>query len=197
MLSKRQRFLKRSFDIFFACMGILLLIFPILVLILFASLSTKKYGLFKQLRVGRGAKLFTIYKIRTMIHQEDMNFITVKGDQRITRFGAFLRSTHLDELPQLFNILRGDMSFVGPRPDVVGYADKLQGQDSIILTVRPGLTGPATLKFRNEEQLLAKVDNPKYYNDNVLWKQKIEINKKYIKEWAFSKDIVFMLKTIF
>jgi lipopolysaccharide/colanic/teichoic acid biosynthesis glycosyltransferase len=103
----------------------------------------------------------------------------------------------LDELPQFFNIVKGDMSFVGPRPDVKGYADLLEGEDRIILSVRPGLTGPATLKFKDEDKLLSDVVNPKKYNDTFIWPQKVVINKQYIENWSFYKDIKYIILSIF
>ncbi len=124
------------------------------------------------------------------------NHITTVNDKRITGFGKFLRSTKLDELPQLYNVLIGDMSFVGPRPDVEGYADVLKGEDRIILTVRPAITGPATIKFADEELILSLQDNPQEYNDTVLWPQKVAINKIYIENWSFAKDIGYIIKTV-
>ena len=128
---------------------------------------------------------------------DDGLFITLKDDKRITPIGKFFRKFKLDELPQLFNVLMGNMSLVGPRPDVVGYADKLVGDDRIILNVKPGITGPATLKFKNEEELLAKQSDPLQYNDEVIWKEKIKINKNYIKNWTLKGDFKFILKTFF
>ena len=160
--------------------------------------STKKIGLFRQVRVGENGKLFKIYKIRTMkvdIPKED--FITLKNDDRITPFGKVLRKFKLDELPQLFNVLIGEMSLVGPRPDVPGYADKLKGNDRVILLVRPGLTGPATIKFKDEEDMLSKQKNPKKFNDEVIWPEKVKLNKQYIKEWSLFNDIKCIVKTIF
>ncbi len=132
-----------------------------------------------------------------MTGDENGNYITMKNDSRITSFGRFLRKFKLDEIPQIFNVLFGTMSFVGPRPDVKGYADLLQGKDRIILSVKPGITGPATLKFKEEESLLEKQENPKKYNDEVIWIEKIEINKKYIENWTFIGDVKYILKTIF
>lgn len=129
--------------------------------------------------------------------EENGNYITKLNDTRVTSFGRFLRKFKLDEIPQIFNVLFGMMSFVGPRPDVQGYADLLQGEDRIILSVKPGITGPATLKFKDEESLLEKQENPKQYNDEVIWKEKVEINKKYIENWTFIGDIKYILKTIF
>ena len=122
--------------------------------------------------------------------------ITASGDPRITRVGGLLRKSKLDELPQLFNILLGHMSFVGPRPDVPGYADRLEGEDRVILTVRPGITGPATLKYRNEEDLLASCDDPEKYNDQVIYPDKVRINRMYVLEYSFSKDVGYLLQTL-
>ena len=122
--------------------------------------------------------------------------ITIKDDPRITKSGKFFRKTKIDELPQLFNVLFGSMSFVGPRPDVEGYADKLEGEDTIILTIRPGITGPASLKYKDEEALLAQQPNPKAYNDTVIWTDKVVINKAYINSWSLKKDIYYIVKTI-
>jgi lipopolysaccharide/colanic/teichoic acid biosynthesis glycosyltransferase len=102
----------------------------------------------------------------------------------------------LDELPQLLNILLGHMSFVGPRPDVPGYADRLEGEDRVILTVRPGLTGPATLKYRNEEDLLARSDDPAKYNDEVIYPDKVRINRAYVLDYSFAKDMRYLLQTL-
>ena len=146
-------------------------------------------GIFKQERVGMDGDLFTIYKIRTFKLEDDKI--------EVTTFGKFLRKFKIDELPQLWNILKGDMSFVGPRPDVSGFADKLNGEDRIILSVRPGLTGPASIKFKNEEGILAQQSNPEDYNRNVIWPKKVEINKEYITNYSFFKDIYYILVSIF
>ena len=128
---------------------------------------------------------------------ESNNGLTLINDVRITRFGRFIRTYKLDELPQLWNVIKGDMSLVGPRPDVPGYADKLFGEDRIILSVRPGITGPATIKFKDEEFLLSQQEDPIYYNDEIIWKEKVRINKEYIKNWSLKKDVIYLLKTIF
>jgi len=122
--------------------------------------------------------------------------VTTKDDKRITRSGAFFRKTKIDELPQLFNVLFGTMSFVGPRPDVPGFADTLEGEDRVILTLRPGITGPASLKYKDEEALLAKQKDPESYNREVIWPDKVKINKAYIKDWTFKKDIEYLIKTV-
>lgn len=122
--------------------------------------------------------------------------ITTSHDPRITRIGHYLRKLKIDELPQLINVLLGEMSFVGPRPDVPGFADMLEGEDRIILGVRPGITGPASLKYRYEEDLLKDVDNPETYNASVIFADKIEINKKYIQNYSFLNDLKYILKTL-
>lgn len=197
MLSQNQQISKRLFDIVLSVLGIFFLTIPILILTIFASISTKKNGIFKQERIGQHAKPFQILKIRSMIENNSSSHITIKNDQRITSFGKFIRKYNLDELPQIFNVLKGEMSFVGPRPDVKGYADLLQGNDKIILSLKPGITGPATLAFQNEEELLAKQDKPKQYNDEVLWLKKVKINKEYITNWSLISDLKYIIKTLF
>ena len=197
MLSHKQQIIKRVFDLIFSLFGLVIFMIPILILIFIATFSTRQFGLFSQKRVGKHAKIFKIFKIRTMKYLEDENFITLKDDPRLTNVGKIFRKYHLDELPQLFNVLIGDMSFVGPRPDVAGYADLLQGDDRILLSVRPGITGPATIKFKNEDILLAKQIDPKKYNDMVIWQEKVKLNKAYVKNWSLLGDLNFIFQTIF
>lgn len=116
-------------------------------------------------------------------------------EMKITRWGAFLRKYKLDELPQLINILKGEMSFVGPRPDVEGYADLLTDSDRIILSVKPGITGPAQIKYKNEEKILSSQENPQQYNDRVIWPDKVKINKDYVENYSFKRDLQFLIKT--
>lgn len=151
---------------------------------------------FIQERIGKKGVKFKMIKFRTMFLSENKSSISVKGESRITPLGVFLRKYKFDELPEVWNVLKGDMSFVGPRPDVPGYADKLQGEDRIILTVRPGITGPASLKYSNEEEILSKVENPIKYNDEVLYPNKVRINKNYIKHWSFWLDIKIIIYTL-
>lgn len=196
-LSPTQRVLKRTFDVIVSVVGLLLAWWIILIGYIIATLDTRQNGLFLQKRVGRHGKLFTAIKLRTMrAGPPNATTITASTDPRITRFGSFLRRTKIDELPQLINILRGHMSFVGPRPDVPGYADRLQGEDRIILSVRPGITGPATLKYRHEEELLAASDDPVRYNDEVIFPDKVRINREYVKNYSFLKDIEYILQTL-
>lgn len=166
--------------------------------------------LFKQERVGKDGKLFTIFKFRTMEEGQDEFSISMVGDQRILPFGIKLRKYKLDELPQLWNVLKGKMSFVGPRPDVPGYADLLQGNDREMLKLRPGITGPASLKYRNEEDLIADYvkqakaqgdsrterDIALWFNDNVLWPDKVRINCYYASHYSFLKDIEMIFCTV-
>lgn len=187
---------KNIFDYILALILLIFLVGLIVLLIIICSFDTKQFGIFTQIRVGKNAKLFKIYKLRTMRGAPKSNITTLK-DHNITVFGKFLRKYKLDEFPQLFNILSGDMSFVGPRPDVIGYADNLIGEDRIVLSVKPGITGPAQIKYTNEEELLSEIENPIQYNDEVLWKDKVQINIKYVNEWTFKKDILYLFQTIF
>lgn len=152
--------------------------------------------IFKQKRVGKGGGLFTIYKFRSMTVSHGGSSISVAGESRITPLGAKLRHYKIDELPELWNVLIGNMSFVGPRPDVPGYADKLIGRDREVLNLRPGITGPASLKYRNEEDLLAKQENPVRYNDEIIFPDKVRINLYYLYNYSFIKDIQMILCTI-
>ncbi len=142
--------------------------------------------LFKQTRIGKNGVPFTIYKLRTI----------PEGATVPNAWGAFLRSSKLDELPQLLNVLKGEMTLVGPRPDVPGYADLLQGDDRIILTLKPGITGLASLKYRNEEQLLAQQPHPQHYNDEVIWPDKVRINKWYASNRTFLIDLQIVFYTL-
>jgi lipopolysaccharide/colanic/teichoic acid biosynthesis glycosyltransferase len=193
----RARILKRAFDVILSTLGICLTWWLLIPACLAASIDTRQPGLFLQKRIGHGGKAFTVAKLRTMrTHSASDSTITASGDPRITRLGRVLRRTKLDELPQLFNILFGQMSFVGPRPDVAGYADRLVGEDRIILSVRPGITGPATLKYRNEEEILAAQKEPTKYNDEVIYPDKVRINKAYVLHYSFDKDIRYLLQTL-
>jgi len=195
-MTKLQLFLKRLFDIFLSITGIVLFGWLILICWILSTLDTKQNGFFLQERVGREGKIFRIIKIRTMRPIKGFaSVVTARNDPRITRIGALMRRLKLDELPQLFNILSGQMSFVGPRPDVVGFANQLQGDDRIILSVRPGITGPATLFFRNEEDLLAGCDDPVRYNSEVIYTTKVKLNRMYLENYSFFKDVLYIIVT--
>ena len=174
---------------------------PILILCyLLASTSTKSNGIFAQKRIGLMAKEFKCFKFKTMIDMNEDNLI--KSDvaalhkKRITNAGSFLRKLKLDELPQLFNILFGQMSFVGPRPDVPGYADKLIKQDKMVLSINPGVTCFSTLEFRHEEKLLRQNFNPQAYNDNIIWPKKVKLNLLYLSSASLVCDVKIILATL-
>ena len=152
--------------------------------------------LFRQQRVGRKGRLFTMVKFRTMLVNHGGNSVSVAGESRITPLGSVLRRWKLDELPELWNVLLGDMSFVGPRPDVPGYADTLTGEDREILQLRPGITGPASMKYRNEEEILSAVENPQKYNDEVIFPDKVRINRLYLHDHSFFLDLKMIVATV-
>lgn len=217
-------FLKFIFDRMAALFGLLLL-WPVL-LIVAILVKIKMPGgpaFFVQKRVGKGGKLFTCHKFRTMTVKHSGSTVSVAGDSRITPFGAKLRHYKIDELPGLWDVMIGNMSFVGPRPDVPGYADKLTGDDRDVLKLRPGITGPATLKYRVEDEMMAgfladikaerKVelgnavlpDNVNqmtdqeiavWYNDNVIYPDKVRINCYYYRNYSFIKDIQMIFCTV-
>ena len=196
-LSPVQTWLKRSFDVLMSAAGILFTGWIIALAWVLATIDTRANGFFVQQRVGRYGQTFKAVKIRTMRSSESIStVVTTAKDPRITALGRFWRKSKIDELPQLFNVLIGNMSFVGPRPDVPGFADLLQGEDRIILSVRPGITGPATLKYRDEETLLATVDDPEAYNRDVIFPDKVKINREYIEEWSFLQDLRYIVATI-
>jgi len=187
MLSIKQKRIKRCVDLLLSSIGIVIFTVPIFILVIISTIVHQEFGVFFQKRVGKNAKVFTIYKIKSMIF---------KKEPLITSFGNFIRKTKLDELLQVFNVFFGQMSIVGPRPDILGYADKLKGEDKIILSVKPGLTSMAALKFANEELLLKSQNNPLVYNDLVLWPQKVALNKQYITNWSLFNDFKVIGKTI-
>lgn len=163
-----------------------------------AGRDTGLSGFFRQTRVGKNGKLFKVLKIRSMRPVEGVETtVTTDHDPRISKVGRFWRKTKIDELPQLWNVFVGDMSFVGPRPDVPGFADKLEGEDRLLLTIRPGITGPATVKYKKEEEILAVQSNPEEYNREVIWPDKVKINVNYIKNYSLFKDIRYIGETIF
>lgn len=169
---------------FVAVVCILTLLPLIIISTIIAALSTRSSGIFTQIRIGKHAKPFTIYKLKTM------------NNGKVTRIGKWLRKSKIDELPQLINILKGDMSFVGPRPDVPGYYDKLTGEDRKVLLLKPGITSLATIKYRNEEQLLAQQENPLQYNDEVIFPDKVRMNLDYLEKKSFWYDFKIIILTI-
>ena len=177
----------------------LLFVWPLILLgWIAATISTRNNGFFVQHRVGRDGKLFPLIKLRSMRQVVGVHTsVTTENDIRITSTGKVLRKLKIDELPQLINVLVGHMSLVGPRPDVPGFADELSGEDRIVLSVRPGITGPATLAFRDEEDLLASVDDPEAYNRDVIWPEKVRLNKEYIKHYSLLVDVRAIWSTVF
>ena len=203
--------IKRLFDIFASFFGLLFL-WPIL-LIVARMVKIKMPGgpaFFVQKRVGKGGKLFDCHKFRTMTVKHNGSTVSVAGDSRITPFGAVLRHYKLDELPELWDVLIGNMSFVGPRPDVPGYADKLEGDDRDVLKLRPGITGPATLKYRLEDEMISEYVAKKQaegdtrpmqeiaieYNDKVIYPDKVRLNCYYYRHYSFWKDIEMIFATV-
>ena len=196
MLSRGNNMVKWFFDRTLSLV-LLIVLMPVLLLVAIVILLTSGAPVFYiQERIGQNAKPFKLIKFRTMKGEEESPVAAAELN-RITRVGRWLRRTKIDELPELLNIFAGDMSFVGPRPDVPGYADQLQGDERRILQLRPGITGPASIKYRNEEELLAQQADPKAYNDNIIWPDKVKINLKYLENWTFWGDIKLIFKTIF
>ena len=193
-----QKFLKRAFDLGVSFVGLLFLWWLIFLSALIARWDTGLSGFFTQTRVGKEGKLFRVIKIRSMRTIDGVvTTVTTDEDMRISKIGKFLRKTKIDELPQLWNVLIGQMSFVGPRPDVPGFADKLVGGDRLILSIRPGITGPASVKFKKEEETLAQQPDPESYNRQVIWPEKVRINLEYLNNWSLRKDVFYIFKTIF
>lgn len=203
--------LKRLFDILASFFGLLFL-WPVL-LIVVIMVKIKMPGgpaFFVQKRVGKGGKLFNCHKFRSMTVKHNGSTVSVAGDSRITPFGATLRHYKLDELPGLWDVLIGNMSFVGPRPDVPGYADKLDGDDRDVLKLRPGITGPATLKYRLEDEMISDYVAKKQsegdtrpmqeiateYNDTVIYPDKVRLNCYYYRHYSFVKDIEMIFATV-
>lgn len=221
---------KRLFDIVASLLGLLLIwwIFPIVAFLIHKKMPGGP-AFFCQKRVGKDGKLFTCHKFRSMTVKHSGSSVSVAGDSRITPFGAILRHYKIDELPELWDVLIGNMSFVGPRPDVPGYADKLQGDDRDVLKLRPGITGPATLKYRIEDEMIAEwvqkvrslreksEENPAknsiknlpedidgmsdqelavWYNDNVIYPDKVRLNCYYYRHYSFMKDIQMIVCTV-
>jgi len=191
--------IKYIFDRLFALIGLIVLSPILLVIFIIHKIKMPKGSfLYRQVRIGKDAKPFRIFKIRTMREESEAEgTVTTADDPRVLPFGRWLRESKVDTFFELFNILIGDMSFVGPRPDVPGYADKLTGNNRKILELRPGLTGPASIKYRHEDRILAAQPDPKKYNDEVIWPDKVKINLEYYEKWSLWLDISILWKTIF
>ena len=192
--------LKYLFDRLVSLIGLLIL-WPVFIIVAILIKLKMPGGpvLFVQNRVGRHGKLFKVHKFRSMTMRKETDAVTgvaAAETERITPLGEKLRKYKLDELPELWDVLIGEMSFVGPRPDIPGYADQLQGEDREILKLRPGITGPASLKYRNEEDILASVDNPQQYTDEIIYPDKVRLNRYYLHHYSFIKDIQMIFCTV-
>jgi lipopolysaccharide/colanic/teichoic acid biosynthesis glycosyltransferase len=195
-MSRSDFLLKRTFDIFWSSIGIAVFCPLIFVCWVIAALDTRSNGFFIHKRVGRHGRIINVYKIKTMYASKGIRSpIASNNFSAITKSGMFFRKYKLDELPQLFNVLAGSMSIVGPRPDVPDYADQLKGSDRVILLLRPGITGPASIKYKNEEALLSAAEDPVLYNDTVIWPDKVRINKEYIVQYSLMADIKYIMQT--
>lgn len=205
-------FIKYLFDRVMALLGLIGLGWLLLGIAIFLKIKMPGQSvLFKQLRVGRHGKLFAMHKFRTMAGEEEGPSVAYLEEERVTPLGARLRRHKLDELPELWDVLIGKMSFVGPRPDVPGYADQLQGEDRLILEMRPGITGLATLKYRDEETLIAdyvaqakaggdprpEMEIAFWYNDQVIWPDKVKLNLEYYRRYSCWLDMKILFKTLF
>lgn len=178
---------KRLFDVLFSLLALLLISWFLLLFWIMASIDTQSNGLFIQERIGQWGRVFKIFKLKTM-HPKTMH---------ISPIGRFFRKSKIDELPQLWNVLMGDMSFVGPRPDVAGYYDTLEGENRKILELKPGLTSMASIKYANEEALLAAQEIPLKYNDAVIFPDKVRMNLEYYYHHSLVGDLKIILKTLF
>lgn len=211
MMSGIKNLIKFCFDRLAALLGLIVLALPMGIIAIIVLVTMKGCPvLYRQTRVGKDGKLFKIHKFRTMTNDQEVSNIAYPNKARITPFGAWLRKHKLDELPELWDVLIGNMSFVGPRPDVPGYADQLQGDDRVVLEMRPGITGPATLKYRDEEQLIgdyvkraldegdsrSEEEIAQWYNDQVIYPDKVRINVDYYHHFSFFKDLLIIFKTI-
>ena len=188
---------KRIFDIIASIFGLIIFSPLLLVVALLIKLLTQGPVLFCQERVGRHGRIFVIYKFRTMIVDHGGNTISVKGESRISPLGSKLRKYKLDEFPELWNVLKGDMSFVGPRPDVPEYINRLVSEERLILELRPGITSPASMKYTNEEELVASDEDPQKFYNEVIWPDKVRMNLKYCRDRSFFGDLIIILRTIF
>lgn len=195
MLTQKQKITKRGFDIVLSLLVLPIILIPLIFFWVLATLSTNQNGWFVQIRIGQHGKPFSFYKLRTLKGSNHKDINAIKAQE--TSVGRWLRKTKLDEIPQLFNVLKGDMSWVGPRPDIPGYADALQEEDKIILSIKPGITGPATIKYKDEDVLLLQQSNPLTYNDTVIWPDKVRINKEYVKNYSFKKDLGYLWQSFF
>jgi lipopolysaccharide/colanic/teichoic acid biosynthesis glycosyltransferase len=191
------RFGKRALDLTIAIPALLISFVPMLITGAAILISSGRPIFFRQDRVGRFGRRFRITKFRTMtVDSATKATVTIAGDPRITNLGRILRQSKLDEFPELWNVIRGDMSLVGPRPDVPGFADSLTGTERLILELSPGITGPATLTYCDEEVVLGSQVHPEKYNREVMFPHKVKINLSYLDELSLRKDVYYLLQTV-
>lgn len=197
-MTSTQSLFKRSVDFSLALIGLIVTAPVVILAVLLVRLSSGEPGLFWQIRVGRYGKEFWVVKIRTMTErQNNGNYITVRGDSRVTCVGRLLRRTKIDELPQLWNVFKGEMSLVGPRPDVPDQMKLLNDTSAaIVLSVRPGITGPASIRYRREEELLSLVSESKEFNDGFVFPDKTNMNIAYVTQYSLLRDFFYMMQTI-
>lgn len=197
-MNKFNSIIKRLFDIVASLIGIIIISWVLIIVSIAIKIDSKGPILFLQKRVGRYGKPFYIYKFRTMVTDAEKlgKQITVGKDNRITKVGAFLRKYKIDELPQLFNVLKGDMSLVGPRPEVPRYVELYSDEEKHVLDVRPGITDLASLRYKDENDILGKVENPEEYYINVIMKDKLKLNLEYIEKNNLLFDINLIIKTV-
>ncbi len=191
--------MKRLFDIVCSFFGLVFLSWLFVFVALWVGLSSKGGVFYRQRRVGRCNRDFTIYKFRSMrVNSDRQGFLTIgERDGRITKAGVFIRKYKLDELPQFFNVLRGDMSFVGPRPEVRKYVELYTEEQKKVLTVRPGITSLSSIKYRNENEILSRSDNPEQYYIDVIMQDKLAIELDYLEQRSLLTDIKVIFQTIF
>ena len=197
-MTRSQALAKRAFDILFATV-VLVLTSPLIVLgVGVAMIENRGAGVFTQHRVGRNGRLFRIVKIRTMHPGPGLQTnVTARSDPRITIAGRVMRRTKIDELLQFINVLLGHMSVVGPRPDVPGFADLLEGSDRDILALRPGITGPASIYWRDEENILSSANDPEAFNRAIVWPTKVRMNLEYSRNYSLAEDVRLIADTAF
>lgn len=189
--------MKRIFDIISSGIGLVVLSPLFLVLAIWIRLDSKGPVFYRQVRVGKNNKDFWIFKFRSMREGADMGSLaTIGEDARVTRLGSFIRKFKLDELPQLVNVLVGDMSLVGPRPEVRHYVNYWTPEQMHVLDVRPGITDPASIKFRNESELIAQAEDPEKYYIDVIMQEKIKLYLEYVNNRSFWGDIGLIFKTL-
>ena len=192
-----QAGVKRAIDVLGSSVALAVLSPVIFVAHQLAQREAGDTGFYRQVRIGRHGRQFRVLKFRTMRVSDSVGtVVTVKGDPRVTRWGRRLRRSKLDEVPQLWNVLIGEMSLVGPRPDVPGFADRLSGDDRDVLLVRPGITGPASIRWRYEEEILARVRSPETFNREFVYPDKLRVNLEYVRSFTLAKDLRYIVRTV-